>query len=771
MPLASGTLIGSYRVEAMVGAGGMGEVYRATDTRLNRPVAIKFLLRAIESDEARHRFRREVSALSTLNHPHIVTVHETGEYEGRDYLVTEFVDGGTLGKWAHDETRTWRQVVELLTGVADALSTAHDAGILHRDIKPENVLVAKNGYAKLADFGLAKVTDHASSEAQTVTGSPSRVGIVLGTIDYMSPEQARGAALDARSDVFSFGIVLYEMLSGRRPFTGQTDLHIIDAVLHQTPPPLGDDVPLELRGVVDKALEKDPADRYQSMRDLVVDLRRLARHSTLSSTQARPRPVTKRAAVVAAIAALVLFAGAAAWWSSAFTGSGGAMAPIRSIAVLPMDNLSADASEEYFSDGMTEELISNLAQVHALKVISRTSVMRYKKTTKLLSEIARELGADAIIEGSVRRVGGRVRVTAQLIHAASDTHLWAKDFDHDFADVLKLQAEIADAIVREIKVQVTPEESRRLAVAPAVNPAAYDAYILGRYHHWQNNPTAWKQSIAELEQATRLQPDYAPAHASLAQAWLQGRDLAFSQSEGSMRESTKRALDLDPTLAEGWAALAGIKFEDWDWQGTMDAYEKAFQLNPESIDVCGCYANALAAFSQFDKALRIVEHAIGANPLATDLRFNYGFVLYTMRRYEDSERQLRRALELEPRNGAAPIILSYLYLDLNRVQDALALLDRPEFQSASPLGVVYAHAGRREDALKVLGRLDHATNPIGVAEIYFALGDKDEGFKWLSKAIDQRQGFARWLNVSPLYDEVRLDPRFAPLVARLRLPS
>ena len=295
MPLGSGTLIGlSYRVESVLGAGGMGEVYRATDTRLNRPVAIKFLLRAIESDEARHRFRREVSALSALNHPHIVTVHEASQFKGRDYLVTEFVDGGTLGTWARAETRTWRQVVELLTGVADALSTAHDAGILHRDIKPENVLVARNGYAKLADFGLAKVTDHVSSEAQTATGSPSRVGIILGTIDYLSPEQARGGALDVRSDVFSFGIVLYEMLSGRRPFTGQTDLHVIDAVLRDTPPPLGDDVPLELRGVVEKALEKDPADRYQSMRDLVVDLRRLARHSTVASTQARPRPVSRK---------------------------------------------------------------------------------------------------------------------------------------------------------------------------------------------------------------------------------------------------------------------------------------------------------------------------------------------------------------------------------------------------------------------------------------------------------------------------------------------
>jgi TolB-like protein len=482
-------------------------------------------------------------------------------------------------------------------------------------------------------------------------------------------------------------------------------------------------------------------------------------------------PRRKRGLTVAVLGVVILLAGAGAWWAGAFTRGNAVSASIRSIAVLPMDNFSADGSDEYFSDGMTEQLISSLAQVHALKVISRTSVMPYKKTTKQLRDIGRELGVDAIIEGSVRRVGGRVRVTAQLIHAASDTHLWAQDFDHDFADVLKLQSEIADAIVREIKVQVTPEESRRLTAAPPVNPAAYDAYILGRYHLWQNNATAWKQSIAELEQATRLQPDYAPAQAALASAWLQGRALAFTRSEGSMRESVKRALELDPTLAEGWAALAGIKFDDWDWQGTTEAYEMALELNPVSIYACGCYANALAAFGQFDKATRVVERSISANPLSTDLRFNYGFVLFQMRRYDESVDQLLRALELEPGNSGARVILSYDYLQLNRLPDALAVLNRPEFQSASALGVVYARAGRPEDALKVLGRFDHATNPMGTADIYFALGDKDQGFEWLSKAIDARQGLARWLNVSPRFDALRPDPRFAPLVARLKLPS
>ena len=349
MALAPGTLIGAYRIESAIAAGGMGEVYLATDTRLDsRPVAIKFLLRALDSEEARHRFRREVSALSALSqHPHIVTVHEAGAFDGREYLVTEYVDGGTLSTWARAEKRNWRQVVELLIGVADALATAHDAGILHRDIKPDNILLTKNGYAKLGDFGLAKVIEDGAKETRTVSMSPTRHGVILGTIGYLSPEQARGAALDARSDIFSFGIVLYEALSGRRPFGGATDLHVVEAVLNDAPAPLSEEIPPELRGVVEKALEKDPADRYQSMRDFVVDLRRVGRNTGMASTTAlRVAPRPRRGWLLAGVAAAALIAVAGFWWRATGRESAVTSPTIRSIAVLPLDNLSGEASEE-----------------------------------------------------------------------------------------------------------------------------------------------------------------------------------------------------------------------------------------------------------------------------------------------------------------------------------------------------------------------------------------------------------------------------------------
>jgi serine/threonine-protein kinase len=766
----TGQELGPYRIGARLGVGGMGEVYRATDTRLNRQVAVKVLRRSLDGAAARDRFRREVRAVSGLNHPHIVTVHEAAESGGRDYLVTELVDGGTLATWARAEHRTWRQAIELLVGVADGVAAAHEAGILHRDIKPDNILVARNGYAKLADFGLAKIIGSADGVTHTAAVFSTQQGVVLGTIDYMSPEQARGMTLDSRSDIFSFGVVLYELLAARRPFTGETDLHVIEAVLHETPAPLGPDLPQPLRGIVEKALEKEPADRYQTMRDLVVDLRRLTRHTTELPSSVQPRARMRR---WMAAAAVLLAAGAAAavWGTTNVEPFTTGPPPIRTIAVLPLENLSADQNEEFFSDGMTEQLISSLAQVRALKVISRTSMMRYKGTDKTMPEIGRELGVDGIIEGTVRRVGGRVRVSAQLIHAASDGHVWARDFDHDFTDILMLQAEIANAIVREIRVQVTPDEARRLSAAQPVSPEAYELFMLGRYHLWQGNPASWKQAIDELEGSIRLQPDYAPAHASLAMTWSMGLSLAYTQSEGSMRSAAQRAIELDPELAEGYAAKGDQKFTDWDWQGTIDAYERAMALDPVSVDVCGCYGNVLAAFGRFDDAIRIVERGVSVNPLAPDLRFNYGFVLYMARRYADAERQLLRATELEPRLVGAATFLSRLYLRSGRFDEALATADRPELQASSALGVVYAHLGRRDDALNVLSRMNRERDPLGVGMIYVALGETDRGFEWLSKAVDQRQGFARWLKVSPDWDAVRSDPRFDALVARLKLPT
>jgi eukaryotic-like serine/threonine-protein kinase len=762
--ISAGTRIGQYEVIAPLGEGGMGVVYRALDTKLQRPVAIKFLSEDVADAAGRRRFQREAQTASSLNHPHILTVHDVGEFEGRQYLVTELVDGGTLKDWTHAERRTWRQVVEILTGVADGLASAHAAGILHRDIKPENVLVAKNGYAKLADFGLATLFADAAARAETMTRT--RPGTVMGTVAYMSPEQASGKLVDARSDIFSFGAVLYESVTGRQPFTGGTTLEVLERIQHRPADPLTAESPLALRTIIEKSLKKDPAERYQSMRDLVVDLRHVTRTTVETSV-----PVTQRSRrwVALVAAALVIIAlGAAALWRTRPTATN---APrIRSLAVLPLQNLSRDPDQEFFSDGTTEALISNLAQIHDLDVISRTSAMRYKGTTKTVPEIGRELGVDAIVEGSVQRVGGRVRITAQLIRASTDKHLWASEYERDAADVLKLEAEIARTIAQEIQAHLTPEETRRLASVRSINPDAREAYLLGRYHQFKDNEADSRQAIEYFQRAIRLQLDYAAAYAglSLTSRFLQTR--GFSQEEGAARTAALKAIELDPNLGEAHGAMAGLKFDDWDWTGAETEARHALELNY----VDQYYASLLTITGRHAQAIAAAEHAAKVDPLSPLIQSTFGIVLYFARRYDEALSRLKRAVELEPRNYGANVMLGLTYETLGKPQQALALfVDRPEFRESPYIARAYALLGRRDDALRVLNNLVKRGGAFDLQEIaiaYFALGDVDRGFEWLTKAFDQRSGYVPWAKVQPAFDEIRSDPRFQALVARLKLP-
>jgi serine/threonine protein kinase len=542
-PLHRGDHLGPYEIVELLGAGGMGEVYRARDAKLGRDVAIKVLPPMFTTDRDRlARFEREARTLASINHPHILTVHDVGESDGQQYLVTEFVDGGTLKTWARTEARTWRQIVDFLVGVADGLAAAHAAGFVHRDVKPENILISRNGYAKLADFGLTKLFEPTDGEAATHTAAAGRTrpGMILGTIAYMSPEQASGKPVDARSDIFSFGVVLYEMLSGRQLFAAATELEVLQRVQHGSADPLDERIPAALRTLVDKALEKDPAERYQSMRELVIDLRRAARAASEDARASHAPPASGEHDKQGG--------------AGRRHGGGERTRPtrrrIRSLAVLPLQNLSRDPDQEFFSDGTTEALICNLAQIRALEVISRSSIMRYKGTTKTVPEIGRELDMDAVVEGSVQRVGGRVRITAQLIRASTDKHLWAGEYERDAADVLKLEAEVARTIAQEIQAHLTPEETRRFASARSINPDAREAFLLGRHHQFKDNEADFRQAIEYFQRATRLQPDYAAAYAglSLTARWLKTR--GFTQEEGAARTAALKAIELNPNLGE-----------------------------------------------------------------------------------------------------------------------------------------------------------------------------------------------------------------------------
>jgi len=700
MALATGTQLGSYEIIGLIGSGGMGEVYKAVDRKLQRSVAIKILSSEVADTAARRRFQREAELASSLNHPHILTVHDAGEYEGRQYLVTEYVDGGTLKDWARQEKRTWRQVVEMLTGIADALAAAHAADILHRDIKPANILITRTGYAKLADFGLAKLAEPPAGEAtRTMTEGESQAGAIVGTVAYMSPEQASGRPLDARSDIFSLGVVLHELLSGGRLYAGATGLELLQKVIHQPAPALGPELPEPVRVVVQKVLEKDPAERYQTARDLVVDLRRLVRQADAPSTAsiaAIPSPLKLKTGALAAVALLVLLvAGVGAWklWPRP-----AAAAPIRSIAVLPLENLSGDPSQEFFSDGTTEELIASLAQIHALRVISRTSVMHYKGAAKpTIPVIGRELGADAIIEGSVRRSGSRVRVTAQLIRASTDTHLWAKDFDRELSDVLKLEGEVAQAIAQEVQVALTPEESARLVASRPIDPAAQDEYLRGRIYYWHNNNDDYERAAQHFRQALQIKPDYADAQAALA--------LSLQNLPGRLKEArieAEKAVALDPNLSEAHAALAAVFAAEWNPVQADREFRRSIDLNPNSLDGCGCYALFLTTVGRQAEALALAEHAELVNPLSSVIHFAHGTALYRSRRYSEAEPHLKKALELEPQNLDAAAVLSFVYESEDRAADAVKVLDRPEFRRSALMALAYAKAGRRADALKLL---------------------------------------------------------------------
>jgi len=758
---AAGVRIGVYRIEAPLGKGGMGTVYYAVDTKLNRPVAIKVLSEEFADADARRRFQREAQLASALNHPHLLTVYDAGEHGGRQYLVTEFVDGGTLKDWEKSAKRDWKDVVELLTGVADGLAAAHATGIIHRDIKPANILVTKSGYAKLADFGLAKLTERTAADDVTVTMSDiTRPGVIIGTIAYMSPEQASGQKVDARSDIFSFGVILYEALAGVRPFRGASELEVLKTIIHASPAPLGSELPIALRLIVEKALEKDPEGRYQSMQEMVVDLRRLVR------TAENRKSVSPALKWIVAVM-LVLAGAAAAWRFWPLSGP----APIRSIAVLPLRNLSNDPSQEYFSDGTTEAIISNLAQIHALDVTSRTSVMHYKGTTLLVAQIGRELSVDAIVEGSIQRSGNRVRITAQLVRTSNDTHVWANEYERNMADILSLESEVARAIAHEIQARLTPQESGRLSAVRSVRPEAQEQYLLGRDRLWRNHVDDLKQAIDYFERAIGLQPDYAAAYAGVAQAW---RDLIGTSPDAKERArmAALKALDLDSNDAEAHAVLGSLlSFGDLEWVEGETEFRRSLELNPDSLDACECYANFLNTVGRFDEAIAAAEHAVKVNPLSSTAHGMYGMTLYYAGRNQEAAPEFERSIQLDEHNFASRITLSFVYEKLGRVEDAIAQLQDPQFRSAAPLAIAYVAAGRPTEANKILSELTKpgsTPQSSGVASVYAALGDTDNAFKWLRKAVEQRQSAVRF---SPLFETLRSDPRFKPVMAPLRIPD
>ena len=575
-----------------------GEVYKARDIRLRRTVAVKVLPSHLSSDpERRGRFEREARAASALNHPNITTVYDIGQDEGTRYIVMELVEGKTLRELVGDGPLSTKKLLALATQIAGGLAKAHQAGIAHRDLKPENLMVTEDGLVKILDFGLAKLMPESTgvdSEMDTLTKATQQ-GTILGTLQYMSPEQAAGRPVDYRSDQFSFGSILYEMATGRVAFKKDTMPQTLAAIIEAEPEAirkLNDEIPAELAAIVERCLAKDPEKRYEATADLASELKNVPETSPV--WRARRCVLWAAAGLLAAFLAFAF--GPTLVRLSENVWPSTTRAPIESIAVLPLRNTSGDPEQEYFADGMTGALITDLAKIGSLKVISRTSAMRYKKTDKSLPEIARELNVDAIIEGSAARSDDRVRITVQLIDVETDQALWAESYERDFQDLLVLQSEVARTVAREIEVAVTPEESDLLASARPVNPEAYENYLKGVFHWQKLTPPDLDTALSYFELALEKDPDYASAYVGIANVWASRNQAGLVPAREAtpiQKASVLKALELDDSLAEAHLALALLEtWVEWDWPSGERAFERAIELKPNG-------ANARAWYSHF----------------------------------------------------------------------------------------------------------------------------------------------------------------------------
>jgi serine/threonine-protein kinase len=548
------------------------------------------------------------------NHPNIVHIYDIGYQEGTHFIAMECVEGRSLRELLSEGPVPARKLLKLATQIADGLAKAHSAGIVHRDLKPENIMVSHDGYAKIIDFGLAKLRPDASdldSMLSTVDRIETREGVVLGTIGYMSPEQVKGQAADFRSDQFALGVILYEAATGRRPFRAGSPAEILSAILKEEPEPVSASnsrVPAALARVIERCLAKFPEERYDSTRDLVREIEDLG--FVDAATRSRGEVSKRRRAVLALAAGLVAISFAALYLLK--LADEGAVEPrVESIAVLPLENLSGDPEQEYFAAGMHEALITDLSKIGALKVISRTSVMRYEETDKSLPEIARELGVDAVIEGSVLRAGDRVRITAQLVHGASDEHLWAESYDRDLHDVLTLQSEVARAIAGEVKVTLTPEEEARLAKARPVDPEVYELYLKGRHHWSQSTEDGLRQSIEYFEKALEKDPSFALAYVGLAESyfWAWGSFLSWEEARSKGLAYALKAAELDDSLDEAHRMLALIAGQDWNWEAAERELKRTLELNPNSAYAHDTYSILLMKLGRTQEAVEEEDKA------------------------------------------------------------------------------------------------------------------------------------------------------------------
>ena len=746
MALSVGNNLGHYRLVEKIGEGGMGAVWKAHDQHLDRHVAVKVLSQgSLGQPEIRERFRREAHVLSRLAHPGVATIYDFDTQDDVDFLVMEYVPGGTLQQLLRDGPLGLETLTRLGAEIGEALEDAHGRGFLHRDLKPANIALTASGRAKLLDFGIAGLL-HGAANSMALT----QAGTVLGSLPYMAPEQLLGNADDARTDLYAFGVMLFEMATGRRPFVKERNEGLMFEILNSAPPSvrsLRRDTPPELERLIESCLSKDAAQRPASARGVGEALLRIGER-------------TKSGAAVE---------------------SGTEV--IRSLAVLPLRNVSQDPAQEYFADGMTEALISDLARIKALRVISRTSAMKFKGAQKTLPEIAHELNVDAILEGSALLVGNRVRISVQLVSARTDQTLWADRYDRDLEDVLGLQSAVAETVAREIAIQLTPHEATKLSQRPVVNAEAHVEYLKGRHTSAEGSPQAVELSIRHFRRAIELDPTIAPAWAGLADCHATRASRGMAPPAEAMAEAmaaARKALELDESLAEAHAVIGSLLPRLGDLARGERSLLRAIELNPGLAFAHWTLGRLYYCRERHHEAQKAMLIALSLDPLSMLIHTAVGDAYYYAREYEKSVVYYRMALELDPRFDGA-------HTDLARSLEALGRFDdsRAEYMEGRRLsggvagpsfGLAHLEAsmGHETEARRMLAELvaarsQRVVSSWGIAALHASMGDVEGAFQWLDVAVEEGATGLVFLRVHPRLDPIRKDPRYGPLLARFGL--